>query len=198
MYLLRSHKAVPSGRSLAWLAVGIALGAVAGSAGLLLAGEETRVETKSGRTIIRVEVETEPCGRCEVQGHFVQQLKKFGANAEFVELKKGVGIFYTTAKSKYVHDLQEVIEEAVEELEEINEHPKNAHLCQFCMADFPIYSKLDHELLQTSRGAMLIITSDDPEAIRAVKKMFRVYKSKGYREQHYGEHEHSDQAHKDR
>ena len=195
MDLQRRHKkSVHSGLGLAWLTVGIALIVAAP----IQAGEKTKtvIKHEGGQTIVRVEVDTELCDRCELQAGFVEQLKKLHATAEIAEIKKGVVIFYTTPKERNVDALQEMIEEAVEGIEAINEDAEHLHLCEFCLASMDFYSRMHRELLETSQGMMLLITGSDPEAIVAVKKMFRVYRSHGYREQYYGE-ENDTQALKD-
>jgi hypothetical protein len=186
MDLQRRHKKTAhSRRSLAWLTVGIALVVAAP----VQAGEKTKtvIKHEGGQTIVRIEVDTEVCDRCELQAGFVEQLKKLHATAEIAEIKKGVVVFYTTPNERNVDALQDMIEEAVEGIEEINEEAEHLHLCEFCLASMDVYARLHRELLETSQGMMLLITGDDAEAIVAVKKMFRVYRSHGYREQYYGE-----------
>lgn len=197
MYLLRFHKTVHSARSPLWLAVGIVLGTALASTAGWAGDTKTEVRVEKRGTIIHVDVDAGICNRCEIQGSFLHQLKKLQAFIEFVELKKGVGIFYTTEIGRNVHPLQHLVEEAIEGIEEINEDPEEYHLCEFCLADFWFYAKLDHELIETSQGMMLLITSNNPEAVRAVKKTFRVDKSGGYRERDYGEKQ-KEQAHKDK
>jgi hypothetical protein len=197
MYLLRSHKTAHSVRSPLWLAVGIVLGAALGSTAGWAGDTKTEVRVESGHTIIHVDVDAGICNRCEIQGQFVNQLKRFHATIEIVELKKGVGIFYTAGKERDVHELQHLVEEAIEGIEEINDDPEEVHLCEFCLADFPVYSKRHYEILETSQGAMLLITSNDPEIVRSIKKTFRVDRSRGYREQNFGEKE-KEQANKDK
>jgi hypothetical protein len=186
MDLQRRHKkTVHSGRGLAWLTVGIALIVAAP----VQAGEKTMtvIKHEGGQTIVSIEVDTRVCDRCELQSSFVEQLKKLHATAEIAEIKKGVVVFYTTPKERNVDALQHMIEEAVEGIEEINEDAEDLHLCEFCLASMSFYSRMHRELLETSQGTMLLITGSDPEAINAVKKMFRVYRAHGYREQYYGE-----------
>ncbi len=94
-------------------------------------------------------------------------------DGESVELKNGVGLFYTTKKTRNVESVQDLVGEWLEALEEINEHPREAHLCTFCRRDYPWYSRLDHEVVDTSRGALVLITSDDPKAVQAIHQMYR-------------------------
>ena len=156
-------------RALPVLAAGFVLCAFGVLVSPALAGEE------SVHRDIRIKVSSEDCNRCDVQADFVESLREFGIAVEAVALSRGVGVFYTTKKSRSVEALQEIVEEAVYEIQEINEDPHEHHFCEFCAADFPIYSKLEHEILETNRGVFLLITSSDPEAIVAVQKMFRVY-----------------------
>jgi hypothetical protein len=186
MDLQRRHKkTASSGRSFLWLAMGIAL-VLSGPA---LAGEKSRtvIKHEGGQTIVEVEVDREACVRCELQAGFVEQLKALHATAEIAEIKKGVVAFYTTHKKENVPALQTMIIKAVEGLESIDEQAEHVHLCEFCLASMDVYARLNRELLETEHGMMLLITGTDPEAIVAVKKMFRVYRSHGYREKIYGE-----------
>lgn len=186
MDLQRWHRTTASAsRNLFWLAVGLAMIVAAP----VQAGETTKtvIKQENGKTIVEVEVDAGACVRCELQTGFVQHLKKLHASAEIAEIKKGVVVFYTTSNERNVKALQKMIEKAVEGIEEINEEADQLKLCEFCLASIDIYARLHRELLETEQGVMLLITGTDPEAIVAVKKMFRVYRSHGYREQVYGQ-----------
>lgn len=195
MYLRRNHKPRGSNRQWLRLVLGIALGAFAahGLTAVATAGTESESESKT-ESWTRVEVRVmydeehgEECRRCHVQTMFIKTLREMGVTAEAARLSNGVMVFYTTGHYKLVPALQEIVEVAVVELEEINDDPEEGHLCEFCFADFPIYSKLDHELLETKRGVILLLTSEDKRSIAAVQKMFRVYDKDRYREQRYRE-----------
>lgn len=119
------------------------------------------------------EAEAPACGRCDLQVQFVEKLVGLAAVAEQVEIRNGIAIFYTTEQAENLSSLQASVERTYATLARIHKHPERAHLCSYCKAAWPVLSKLDREVLHTSSGAVVLITSSDPEAIRSLKDLVR-------------------------
>lgn len=177
MCLRRAQEMVMGRVVFSWVVSALVLFSSVAVTTVVRAGDKHQV-----RTEVRVEIKGPVCRRCDVQAQFILGLRTQNANTEYVELEHGVGIFYTTKQHKRVPELQVMVAEAVSHLEEINAHPGDSHLCEYCAADFHIYSQLDHEVLVTSRGIFLLITSEDPNSIRAVKQLFLKRRSREFRD----------------
>ena len=87
-------------------------------------------------------------------------------------MKNGVGLFYTTSKTKFIGPVQQLVEETLDDLHEINEHPGRSSLCVICRRDFPVYSKFEHEVVDLDHGVLVLITSRDPTAVKALRQMY--------------------------
>jgi hypothetical protein len=119
------------------------------------------------------------CQRCYVNSHLLYTLRGLKAESEAVQLRHGVGIFYTATRDRTVDALQELVEETIETLQEINEDPTEAHLCAFCLGQYHWQSQLEHEVIHTSHGSLVLITSRNPKALEAVRKWYGRYQT-GY------------------
>lgn len=117
-------------------------------------------------------VNMDNCRRCFVQARFLQQLQSQPVESEPVEIKNGVGLFYTATRAKYIAPMRDLVRGTLKELHEINQHPEYAHLCVICQRDFPVYSKFDHEIVPLNRGVLVLITSDDPKAVEALRQLY--------------------------
>jgi hypothetical protein len=111
------------------------------------------------------------CDRCMVQATFAQKIRDTGAAMEFIELKNGVGILYTAPDAREVSRVQRAAEWARDELERIGEDPADHHLCSYCKASLAVFSKVKREVVRTGQGALFLMRSDDPDAVRALKKL---------------------------
>jgi hypothetical protein len=90
---------------------------------------------------------------------------------EFIELKNGVGILYTARDGREVARVQRAAEWARDELERIGEDPAHHHLCSYCKASLGVFSKVRREVVRTGQGALFLMRSDDPGAVRALKNL---------------------------
>jgi uncharacterized membrane protein len=113
-----------------------------------------------------------PCERCKVQMVFATKMRDLGAEIEFVELRDGLGVFYTNADARLVPKIQTATEWARNELVRVSNQPlDHLHLCQYCKASRPIYSRINREVVRTERGAFFIMRSEDADAVRALHEM---------------------------
>ena len=111
------------------------------------------------------------CTRCSVQAVFAEKIRGVGATIEFMELKNGVGVLYSAEDPRNVGRVQKAAEWAKHELQAIAEDPDHYRLCSYCKATMAVFSKVDREVVRTSQGAIFLMRSDDPEAVRALKTL---------------------------
>ena len=111
----------------------------------------------------------ESCRRCYVQTRFLTELQKLPVDNDRVAVHRGVGIFYTTEKSKYIAPIRNLVNETIEGLHEVTDHPEEAHLCLNCRRDFRIYSQVEHEIVPLKRGVLALLTSDDEEVAKILQ-----------------------------
>jgi hypothetical protein len=116
-------------------------------------------------------VRMQGCDRCTVQASFAEKIRSLGATIELVELKNGVGVLYATEDPRNVARVQKAAEWAKQELQAIAEDPGNYQLCSYCKATIAVFSKVDREVVRTGQGALFLMRSDDPEAVRALKTL---------------------------
>lgn len=134
----------------------------------------------AGKVSIATPEAASACDRCKVQMTFATKMRELGADLEFVELRDGIGVFYTTADTRLVPKIQTANEWARNELVRLGSTPlDDLHLCQYCKASRPIYSRIDREVVRTERGAFFVMRSDDPEAVRALHEMRRMALAQG-------------------
>jgi hypothetical protein len=115
------------------------------------------------------------CDRCTVQATFAQKVRDSGSSMEFLELKNGIGILYSTNDPRNVTRLQRAAEWARSELQRISEAPEGYHLCSYCKASLAVFSKVNREVVRTSQGALFLMRSDDPDAVRALRQQMAKY-----------------------
>jgi hypothetical protein len=114
---------------------------------------------------------TRDCDRCNVQASFAEKIRACSSAIEFIELKNGIGVVYSTSDARDAARIQKAAEWARAELQRISDDPDRYHLCAYCKATRPIYSKVDREVVRTARGTIFFMRSQDPEAVRALKDM---------------------------
>ena len=112
------------------------------------------------------------CRRCYVQTKFLAKLQTLPVEADRVEVKRGVGIFYTTEESKYVNAVRSLVGATIDGLHAVTDHPDKAQLCLNCKRDFRIYSKFEHEVVTLDQGVLVLITSKNDEAADILKKWY--------------------------
>lgn len=116
-------------------------------------------------------VRQQGCSRCTIQGIFAEKIRGLGATIEFVELKNGVGVLYSTSDPRDVPRVQKAAEWAKQELQAIADDPDHYQLCSYCKATIAVFSKVDREVVRTGQGALFLMRSEDPEAVRALKTL---------------------------
>jgi hypothetical protein len=112
---------------------------------------------------------TQECARCNVQAVFAEKIRGMGAAMEFVELKNGVGVLYTVEDPRDVPRVQRAAEWAKQELQSVSEDSDHYQLCSYCKATIAVFSKVDREVVRTAQGALFLMRSADPEAVKALK-----------------------------
>lgn len=111
------------------------------------------------------------CDRCNVQALFMRRMRECSVSMEMIDLKNGVGILYSTDDPRYVPRVQKNAEWARDELKRISLDPDHVHLCSYCKASRAVFSKVDREVVRTAQGALFLMRSEDPEAVRALREM---------------------------
>jgi hypothetical protein len=111
------------------------------------------------------------CTRCSVQAVFAEKIRGVGATIEFMELKNGVGVLYAAEDPRNVPRVQKAAEWAKHELQAIADDPDHYQLCSYCKATMAVFRKVDREVVRTGQGAIFLMRSDDPEAVRALKTL---------------------------
>jgi hypothetical protein len=111
------------------------------------------------------------CVRCNTQAQFMRKMQEYGVSMDFLELRNGVAVLYSTADMREVPRVQRNAEWARDELTRISVDPDHYHLCSYCKASRAVFSKVEREVVRTASGAMFLMRSDDPEAVRALKDM---------------------------
>lgn len=112
------------------------------------------------------------CRRCYVQTQFLAKLQSLPVENDRVEVRRGVGVFYTTEKPKYIAPIRNLVTYTIDGLHQVAEHPEKARLCLNCQRDYRIYSKLDHEIVPLQHGVLVLITSPDDEAVDIIKRWY--------------------------
>jgi hypothetical protein len=113
----------------------------------------------------------EDCDRCDIQALFAAKIKEYSASMELLELKNGMAILYSSSDPRMVPRVQRTVEWARDELTRVSRDPEHCKLCSYCKASYPIYSKVNREVVRTPKGAIFFMRSEDPEAVRALKAM---------------------------
>jgi hypothetical protein len=152
-------------RAAGWLAALAALSALAAALPALpaIAGKVS---------IATPEASSPPCERCKVQMVFATKMRDLGVEIEFVELRDGLGVFYTTSDVRLVPKIYTANEWARNELVRMsNQSVESLTLCQYCKASRPIYSRINREVVRVENGAFFIMRSEDAEAVRALHEM---------------------------
>jgi hypothetical protein len=114
-------------------------------------------------------MKTHDCTRCNVQAVFAEKIRGMGASIEFVELKNGVGVLYSVEDPHDVPRVQRAAEWARNELQSIADEPDHYQLCSYCKATMAVFSKVNREVVRTTQGALFLMRSEDPEAVRALR-----------------------------
>lgn len=145
-----------------WLGVLLLVAAMAAPAAVARAGKVQEIGPP---------IKVMSCQRCSVQQAFTEKIRVADPKMDFVELKNGVGIVYLTDDPEAVPRIQKAVAWARDELQRIADHPEEYRLCSYCKATAPVFSEIEREVVLTAQGAMFLMRSEDPDAIKALKDL---------------------------